>query len=79
MQTVQFKVDDNYLKIVLTLLDNLKKDIVKELMIIKEDNDSSKEQTDEQMKLDKAKGILKGRISNPAEYQRALRNEWERE
>ena len=80
MQTIQFKVDDNYLNIVLTLLDNLKKDMVKELMVIKDNkviNNPSK--SDEQMKLDRVKGILKNRIADPMEYQRALRDEWERE
>jgi len=80
MQTIQFKVDDNYLNIVLTLLDNLKMDIVKELMVIKDNkviNNISK--SDEQMKLDRVKGILKNKITNPMEYQRALRDEWERE
>ena len=33
MQTIQFKVDSSYLNIILTLLNNLKKDIVKELSI----------------------------------------------
>jgi len=80
MQTIQFKVDDDYLNIVLTLLDNLKMDIVKELMVIKDNkviNNISK--SDEQMKLDRVKGILKNKITNPMEYQRALRDEWERE
>jgi len=80
MQTIQFKVDDNYLNIVLTLLDNLKMDIIKELMVIKDNkviNNISK--SDEQIKLDRVKGILKNRIADPMEYQRALRDEWERE
>ena len=80
MQTIQFKVDDNYLNIVLTLLDNLKKDMVKELMVIKDNkviNNISK--SDEQIKLDRVKGILKNRIADPMEYQRELRDEWERE
>ena len=80
MQTVQFKVNDNYLNIVLTLLDNLKKDMVKELMVIK-DNKNIKHisKSDEQMKLERVKGILKNRISDPMEYQKTLRDEWERE
>ena len=36
MQTVQFRVDDNYLNIVLTLLNNLKLDIIKDLSIDKQ-------------------------------------------
>ena len=35
MQTIQFKIDDNYLDIVLTLLNNLKVNI-KDLLIVKE-------------------------------------------
>ncbi len=68
MQTIQFKVDDNYLNIVLTLLNNLKTDIVKELRVIK-DNSTIKRvsETDEQIKLDQVKGILKNRISDPVE------------
>jgi len=80
MQTIQFKVDDNYLNIILTLLDNLKLDIVKELKIIKDNkvvNNISK--SDEQMKLDRVKGILKNRIADPMKYQRELRDEWGRE
>lgn len=80
MQTIQFKVSDNYLNIVLTLLNNLKIDIIKELKIIKDNNEITKiSKTDEQIKLDQVKGILKNRISNPIEYQRELRAEWERE
>jgi hypothetical protein len=32
MQRIQFKIDDNYLNIILTLLDNLKIGIVKEFL-----------------------------------------------
>jgi len=80
MQTIQFKVDDNYLNIILTLLDNLKIDIIKELKVIK--NNKVIDHTlksDEQIKLDRVKGILKNRIADPMEYQRTLRDEWERE
>jgi len=59
MQTIQFKVDDNYLNIILTILDNLKKDMVKELMVIKDNKviNSSISKSDEQIKLDRVKGI----------------------
>ena len=80
MQTIQFKVEDNYIQTILTLLNSLKQDMVKELKVIKNSkitNDISK--SEEQIKLDRVKGILKNRISNPMEYQRRLRDEWERE
>ena len=73
MQTIQFKVSDNYLNVVLTLLDNLKIDIIKELKVIKNNKITAILRTDEQIKLDQVKGILKNRISNPVAYQRALR------
>ncbi len=80
MQIIQFKVDDNYLNVILTLLGNLKKDIVKELMVTRNNQEAdSGSKSDEQIKLDKVKGILKNRISDPMEYQRKLRDEWERE
>ena len=80
MQTVQFKVNDNYLDIVLTLLKNLKIDIIKELKVIQNGNEISNiSKLDEQEKLDRVKGILRNRIADPVEYQRALRDEWERE
>lgn len=80
MQTIQFKVDDNYLNIILTLLDNLKIDIVKELKVIKDNKVISHTlNSDEQIKLDRVKGILKNRIPDPMEYQRELRDEWGRE
>jgi len=79
MQTIQLKVDDNYLNIVLALLDNLKKDMVQEIVVIKDGKNMDKEvKRDVQLKLDQVKGILKDRISDPMEYQRRLRDEWER-
>ena len=54
--------------------------MVKELMVIKDNkiiNNISK--SDEQVKLDRVKGILKNRIAYPMEYQRTLRDEWGRE
>jgi len=78
MKTIQFKVDDNYFNTVLTLLNSLKKDMVKELIVVK-DSKVVDSKSDEQIKLDRVKGILKNKISNPMEYQRKLRDEWERE
>ena len=79
MQTIQFKVNDNYLNIILTLLNNLKRDMVKELKVIKDNQPTSISKTEEQIKLDEVKGILKNKIADPMEYQRRLRDEWERE
>ncbi len=74
MQTIQLKVDDSSVGIVMTLIENLKKDIVKEVKII----NTSIDKSDKQKKLDQVKGILKNRIADPMAYQRTLRSEWER-
>ena len=79
MKTIQFKVSDDYLNVVLTLLDNLKMDIVKELTVNKvpsEATDSSL--VEQQKKLDQVKGILKDKIPDPISYQQRLRDEWKR-
>jgi hypothetical protein len=53
--------------------------MVKELKVIKDNKTINKSlKRDEQIKLDQVKGILKNRINNPVEYQRALRDKWER-
>ncbi len=77
MQTIQLKVEDGSFDVVMTLLDNLKKDIVKEIKII--GTPKNRLTSDTQNKSEQVKGILKNRIANPMEYQRALRDEWERE
>lgn len=40
MQEVQFSVSDDYLNVVLTLLNNLKKGMVKDVSVIKDDKKS---------------------------------------
>ena len=82
MQTIQLQVDDSSLGIVLTLVKNLKRDIIKDIKVIDHNvanpipnNDRN---NDRQHKLDQAKGILKNRIADPIQYQRALRDEWDR-
>lgn len=68
MQIIQLKVEDNSLAIVMTLIGNLKKGIVKDIKII---TNSSRDER--QKKLDQVKGILKNRIPDLVEYQRELR------
>jgi len=49
MQTIQFRVNDNYLEIILTLLKSLKQGIIEDLSIVKNDYISKqkiKEQND---------------------------------
>jgi len=78
MQTIQLQIDDSSLGIVLTLVNNLKKDIIKDIKVIDHNTTNTTTKNDKQYKLDQAKGILKNRITDPMEYQRALRDEWDR-
>jgi len=47
--------------------------------VIKDNQPTPISKTEEQIKLDKVKGILKNKIADPMEYQRRLKDEWERE
>ena len=78
MQTIQLQVDDSSLGIVLTLVKNLKRDIIKDIKVIDHNVTNPIPNNDRQHKLDQAKGILKNRIADPMQYQRALRDEWDR-
>ena len=71
MKTIQFKVDDNYFNTVLTLLNSLKKDMVKELIVVK-DSKVVDSKSDEKIKLDRVKGILKNN-SDLEEFRRLVR------
>lgn len=46
MQTIQLKVNDDSLGIVMTLVENLKKDIIKEIKIIDNDSEEDRQKKD---------------------------------
>lgn len=66
-------IDEKNKKVLLTVLKNLKKGIIRDFTII--DNDKKKRK---KRVLDKTKGLLQGKIKDPIEYQRKLRQDWER-
>ncbi len=66
MYTLTINVKDSVVDNILYILKNLS-----DVKIV------DQKKVDEQTKLDQVKGILKGRIKDPVEYQRELRNEWE--
>jgi len=63
MQTIQLKVDNDYINIVLTILNNLKNDIIKDISIFKEDKNidslSKFMAIDHSINNDKVKDFLK--------------------
>ncbi len=74
MQTIQFKVDDSYLNIVMTLLSNLKKDIVKELRVEK-DKTNTKINSEQELDFSEFK-IEAFKNIDGLEYQKKIRDEW---
>jgi hypothetical protein len=51
--------------------------MIQELMVI--NNTKGSKESSERMILNEVKGIFKDEISDPVAYQRALRDEWERD
>jgi hypothetical protein len=74
MQTICLKVNDNYLDTVLTLIDSLKIDMIKDIQVIPDTTSKDMLSSDESQVLDSVKGILQDRITDPIEYQRVLRS-----
>jgi hypothetical protein len=74
MQTIEFKVDDNYLGIIMTLLSNLKKNIIKDLKVTQSSRsgeENSKEGLDfSSFEIESFKNI------DGLEYQTKIRDEW---
>ncbi len=65
MHTVTINIKDSVIDNILYLLRNLY-----DVEIVEN------KKVDDVQKLNQVKGILKGRIKDPMEYQRDLRNEW---
>ncbi len=65
MHTVTINIKDSVIDNILYLLRNLY-----DVEIVEN------KKADDVQKLNQVKGILKGRIKDPMEYQRDLRNEW---
>jgi len=66
VHTVTINIKDSVIDNILYLLRNLS-----DVEIVEN------KKVDDVQKLNQVKGILKGRIKDPMEYQRGLRNEWE--
>jgi len=80
VQVIQFKVNDNYIQLILSMLQSLKNGIIEDLSIIKNgskqivNSDSSKD-------IDifsKTAGIILSHNIDPIEWQNSIRSEWDR-
>lgn len=76
MQTIQFKVNDEYMQIILSLLKGLKRGIIKDLSIV----DDTTEQINKIEKdiFSKTSGVLRSQNIDPIVWQNEIRSEWDR-
>ncbi len=77
MQIIQFKINDEYKQVILTLLKSLKEGIIKDLKIMED----KKQKQSKKAKMDifsKTSDLLKSRNIDPIQWQNEIRNEWDR-
>jgi len=80
MQVIQFKVNENYIQLILSILRNLKKGIIEDLSIIKYDSKKLVKE-DNQNDIDifaKTAGIISSQNIDPIKWQNDIRSEWDR-
>jgi len=74
MKTIQLKVDDNYIDLVLSMLQNLKKDVIKEINILSTKQNATKEEDDI---FKKTSGLMLHYDIDPIKWQNEIRSEWD--
>jgi len=74
MKTIQLKVDDNYIDLVLSMLQNLKKDVIKEINILSTKQNATKEEDDI---FKKTSGLMSHYDIDPIKWQNEIRSEWD--
>ena len=80
MQVIQFKVNDNYIQLILSMLQSLKSGMIEDLSVIKNgskrvvNNNSSKDSDI----FSKTSGMILSQNIDPIEWQNSMRSEWDR-
>jgi len=77
MQTIQFKVNDEYIQIILSLLKGMKRGIIKDLSIVNDDNKKPLEKKEIDI-FSKTAGVLSSKNIDPIKWQNDMRDEWDR-
>ena len=78
MQVIQFKVNDNYIQLILSMLQSLKSGIIEDLSIIKNDSKESVPNMEDGDIFSKTSGIISSHNIDPIEWQNSIRSEWDR-
>ena len=79
MQVIQFKVNDNYIQLILSMLQSLKNGIIEDLSIIK--NGSKQIVSSSSKDIDifsRTAGMISSHNIDPIEWQNSIRSEWDR-
>lgn len=77
MQTIQFKVNDEYIQIIVSLLKGMKRGITKDLSVVNDDNKKSLEKQEIDI-FSKTSGILNSQNIDPIKWQNDMRDAWDR-
>ena len=77
MHTIQFKINDEYKQIIISLLKSLKSGIIKDLKIV-DDNKQEPESREHKDIFSKTSGLLKSQNIDPIQWQNQIRNEWDK-
>jgi len=77
MQTIQFKFNDEYIQIIVTLLKGMKRGIIKDLSIVNDDNKKPLEKKEIDI-FSKTSSVLNSQNIDPIKWQNDMRDEWDR-
>jgi len=77
MQVIQFKVNDNYIQLILSMLQSLKGGIIEDLSVIK-NGTKHNFNSEESDIFSKTSGIISSHNIDPIEWQNSMRSEWDR-
>ena len=80
VQVIQFKVNDNYIQLILSMLQSLKSGMIEDLSVIKNGSKQIvKNNTPKESDIfSKTSGIISSQNIDPIEWQNSMRSEWDR-
>jgi len=79
VQVIQFKVNDNYIQLILSILQSLKSGMIEDLSIIKNGSKKLVNPNSEDSDIfSKISGMISSHNIDPLEWQNSMRSEWDR-
>ena len=78
VQVIQFKVSDNYIQLILSILQSLKSGIIEDLSVIKNGSKQNVPNVEDSDIFSKTSGMISSHNIDPLEWQNNMRSEWDR-